>query len=81
MNSSTQRKVSKLQPLQKRAICIIEKCIGYVSTSVMEKLHDKLNLKLLYIQRKLFMLKMMYKSCKIEDKNENTFNRQGKGGA
>ena len=33
----------------------------------MEKLHDKLHLKMLYVRRKTFMLKMMYKLSKTED--------------
>ena len=42
VNSSTQRKILKLQPLQNKAVKIIEKRFGYVSTPDMEKLHDKL---------------------------------------
>ena len=67
VNSSTQKKRSKLQPLQNKAVRIIEKCKGYISTSDMEKLHDKLHLKMLYVRRKTFMLKMMYKLSKTED--------------
>ena len=68
VNSSTQKKRSKLQPLQNKAVRIIEKCKGYIRTSDMEKLHDKLHLKMLYVRRKTFMLKMMYKLSKTEDK-------------
>ena len=61
VNSSTQRKIKKLQPLQNRAIRTIEKRSGYISTEEMKELHPKLNLKLLHNRRKLFMLKLMYK--------------------
>ena len=68
--SSTQCKIKKLQPLQKRAVRIIEKCSGYMSTLEMNELHLKLNLKMLSDRRKLFMLKLMYKlSQDIENVN------------
>ena len=38
VNSSTQRKISKLQPLQNKAVKIIEKCTEYVSTADMKNL-------------------------------------------
>ena len=67
MNSSTQRKIGKLQPLQKRAIRTIMKRTGYISTEEVDKLHETLRLKLLTVRRKLFMLKMMYKLSLIDE--------------
>ena len=67
VNSSTQRRISKLQPLQNKAIRIIETCTGYISTMDIDKLHVKLNLKLLRVRRNIFMLKMMYKLSRIEE--------------
>ena len=61
VDSSTQRKIKKLQPLQNRAICIVEKRVGYISTLEMNELHKKHKLKLLCERRKVFMLKLMYK--------------------
>ena len=57
-NSSTQSKIGKLQPLQNRAIRIVEKRTGYISTLEMKNLYVKLNLKMLNDRRKLFMLKL-----------------------
>ena len=67
VNSSTQRKIGKLQPLQNRAIRTILKCTGYISTEEMENLHETQHLKLLSTRRKLFMLKMMYKISLIDE--------------
>ena len=72
VNSSTQRKIAKLQPLQNKAVKIIEKLDGYVSTADMKSLHDKLNLKMLTDRRKMFMLKMIYKQSK-DPENVNTY--------
>ena len=72
VNSSTQRKISKLQPLQNKAVKIIEKCMGYVSTADKKNLHSKLNLKMLQERRKMFMLKIMYKLSK-DMENVNTY--------
>ena len=72
VNSSTQRKIKKLQPLQNRALRTIEKCSGYVSTQEMIELHTKFNLKMLNDRRKIFMLKMMYKLSR-EKENVNTY--------
>ena len=44
VNSSTQRKIGKMQPLQNRAIRIILKKTGYICTEDMNKLHDTLYL-------------------------------------
>ena len=49
VNSSTQKKINKLQPLQNRAIKLVEKHTGYASTEEMNELHTKHNLKLLRI--------------------------------
>ena len=68
VNSSTQCKINKLQPLQNRAIRTIEKVSGYMSTLKMKELHSKLNLKLLNERRQIFMLKLMYK---LSQDNEN----------
>ena len=70
VNSSTQRKISKLQPLQNRAVRVIKKLTGYISTEEMEKLHKELHLKLLGERRKMFMLSLMYKLSKEEDNVE-----------
>ena len=70
INSSTQRKIAKLQPLQNRAIRIVKKLSGYISTNEMKKLHNDLNLKWLDYRRKMFMLKMMYKLSKDENNVE-----------
>ena len=72
INSSTQRKIKKLQPLQNRAIRIIENCYGYISTPVMTELHVKHHLKLLKERRRIFMLKLMYKLSK-DAENVNTY--------
>ena len=72
VNSSTQRKIKKLQPLQNRALRTIEKCSGYVSTQEMIELHTKFNLKMLNDRRKIFMLKMMYKLSR-EKEMVNTY--------
>ena len=46
---------------------IIEKRTGYISTGDMEKLQENLNLKLLSVRQKVFMLKMMYKLSRMEE--------------
>ena len=72
VNSSSQRKIKKLQPLQNRAIRIVEKRKGYISTEELNKLHIKARLKKLADRRKLFMLKMMYK-LSLCDENVNRY--------
>ena len=72
VNSSTQCKMKKLQPLQNRAIRIVEKRTGYVSTPDMNNSHVKLNLKMLNDRRKMFMLKLMFKLSK-DVENVNTY--------
>ena len=72
VNSSTQRRIKKLQTLQNRAIRIIEKRTGYISTEDMDELHWKLRLKKLCDRRKMFMLKMMYKLI-LKEENVNTY--------
>ena len=71
VNSSTQRKVSKLQPLQNRAIRIIKRLTGYISTEDMDEYHKRLKLKFLNIRRKTFMLMLIYKLSRIKE-NVNT---------
>ena len=71
VNSSTQRKILKLQPVQNRAVRIVKKLNGYVSTTEMELLHKQLNLKLLTERRKRFMLILMYKLSKDEENVNN----------
>ena len=66
VNSSTKRKIKKLQPLQNRAIRTILKLSGYISTENMDDHHERLHLVLLENRRKYFMLKMMYKLSRIE---------------
>ena len=46
VNSSTQRKIKKLQPLQNRAIRTIEKRSGYIRTEEMKELHSKIESKI-----------------------------------
>ena len=70
VNSSTQRKISKLQPLQNRAVRITKRLGGYISTMEMRNMHKELNLKWLDYRRKMFMLKMMYKLSKDESNIE-----------
>ena len=72
VNSSTQRKITKLQPIQNKALKIIEKCTGYVSTADMKKIHEKHKLKMLQDRRKMYMLKMMYK-LSMDAENVNTY--------
>ena len=52
VNSSTQRMISKLQPLQNRAVHITKKVTGYVNTGDMRDTHKDLNLKWLDYRRK-----------------------------
>ena len=61
-----------MQPLQNRAIRIIEKRTGYISTEDMDELHVKNRLKKLCDRRKMFMLKMMYK-LSLKEENVNTY--------
>ena len=70
VNSSTQRRISKLQPLQNRAVRIVKRVTGHISTVEMRKMHEDLNLKWLDNRRKLFMLKMMYKLSRDENNIE-----------
>ena len=68
VESSTQRKIGKLQPLQNRAVRIVKRLNGYISTEDMIKLHKQLHLKVLSERRKMFMLMLMYKlSIDIEN--------------
>ena len=67
VNCSSQKKIDKLQPLQNRAIRIINKLSGYVSTEEMKGYHKMLNLKTLSERRKLFMLILIYKFSKDEE--------------
>ena len=77
VNSSTQRKISKLQPLQNRAIRIVKRLAGYISTETMMEYHKELRLKMLSDRRKLFMLLLMYKLSKIkENVNDIRYERQ-----
>ena len=59
-------KIAKLQPVKNRAVRIIKKMTGYVSTEEMELLHKQMHLKSLSDRRKLFMLNYMYKMSLIE---------------
>ena len=68
VNSSTKRKIKKLQPLQNRAVRIISKRSGYISTEDMNALHLRFRLQHLENRRKMFMLKMMYK-LSLKDEN------------
>ena len=70
VNSSTQSKISKLQPHQNRAVRIVKKLNGYDSTAEMSVYHKELKQKMLGYRRKMFMLKMMYKLSKEEDNIE-----------
>ena len=74
VNSSTQRKIKRLQPLQNRAIRTIEKHSGYryISTEEMKELHSKFRLKMLSERRNIFMLKLMY-TLNQELENVNTY--------
>ena len=67
VNSSTQRKIAKLQPLQNRAIRTVKKLTGYISSEDMMELHRKLHLKMLNNRRKMFMLGLMYKLSRIPE--------------
>ena len=66
VESSTQRKIKKLQPVQNRAIRIVKKLKGYISTTEMENIHRQLHLKSLCDRRKLFMWMLMYKLSRDE---------------
>ena len=46
VDSSTQNRIKKLKPLQNRAVRLVEKMTGYISTEDMEALHVKLNLRI-----------------------------------
>ena len=56
VNSCTQAKIKILQPLQNRAVKIVEKRTGYISTDDMKNLHVKLKPVMLEERRKMFML-------------------------
>ena len=71
VNSSTQRKIAKLQPLQNRAVRIVKKLNGHVNTQDMLEYHKKLRLKMLNNRRKMFMLMLMYKLSRLKE-NVNT---------
>ena len=58
--------------MQNRAIRIIKKLNGYISTEEMEKLHVELHLKSLSERRKRFMLMLMYK-LSLDENNVNTY--------
>ena len=60
VESSTQRKICKLQPLQNRAVRIVKKLNGYISTNEMEALHKPLHLRFLSERGKIFMLMYIY---------------------
>ena len=62
--SSTQRKIGKLQPLQNRAVKIVCLINNYVSTEEMRNLHNELGLMLLRNRRKVNMLKLVFKYSK-----------------
>ena len=72
VDSSTQRKILKIQPVQNRAIRIVKRLNGYVSTNEMENLHRQLHLKLLSERRKMFMVMLMYKLSRDKD-NVDTY--------
>ena len=57
----------KLQPVQNRAVRIIQKINAYVGTEEMELQHKQLHLKFLSDRRKLFMLTYMYKMSLVEE--------------
>ena len=54
VNSSIQRQISNLQPLQNKAVQIIKKITGYISTADMKSMHKDLNLKWLDNRQKFF---------------------------
>ena len=70
--SSTKKKLSKLQPLQNRAIKLISDRNGYVSTEEMDILHKHYSLKKLCDRRKMFMIKMAYK-CSLKGSNIDSY--------
>ena len=72
VESSTQKKIKKLQPIQNRAVRIVKRLNGYISTEKMEKLHVELHLKLLSERRKMFMLMLIYKLSR-DKTNVNTY--------
>ena len=72
MESSTQKKIKKLQPLQNKAIRIVKKLNGYISTEEMDELHVELHLRLLSDRRKRFMLMLIYK-LSLDDANVNMY--------
>ena len=67
VNFSTQKKIVKLQPLQNRAIRIVGRLTGYISTEIMMEYHKKFKLRLLSDRRKWFMLSLMYKLSSISE--------------
>ena len=72
VESSTQKKIKKLQPIQNRAVRIVNRLNGYISTAEMEKLHVELHLKLFSERRKMFMLMLIYKLSR-DKTNVNTY--------
>ena len=71
VESSTQRKIERLQPVQNQAVRIVKRLNGYISTNEMEKLHKQLRLKILSERRKMFMVMIMYK-LSLDTENVNT---------
>ena len=55
-----------MQPLQNRAVKIVEKLNGYVSTKDMEELHSALNLNLLKDWRKMSSRVVLSPGVKIQ---------------
>ena len=67
IDSSTQKLIKRLQPLQNRAIKTITRRNGYVSTEDMDALHSDLHLMKLNVRRKMFMSVYMYKLSQNHD--------------
>ena len=65
--SSLRKKISKLQPLQNRAVKMILRRYEYICSADMLLLHEQSGLQMLDMRRKIFMLCFMFKySKKIE---------------
>ena len=71
VESSTQRKIARLQPVQNQAVCVIKRLNGYIITNEMGNLHKQLRLKILSERRKMFMLMIMYR-LSLDNENVNT---------
>ena len=71
VESSTQRKIARLQPVQNQAARIVKRLNDYISTNEMEKLHKQLRLKYYPKRRKRFMVMIMYK-LSLDTENVNT---------